>query len=99
MFQFIGYSQEDSLNAKPPVFPNCETVEIDSLQSCFDENVFNHIFNNFKVPQKVFDENYQGKIVVLFEVDVSGIFKVIYVDAIYNELEDEVKRVLNPFLK
>ncbi|TWO33780.1 gliding motility protein RemB [Seonamhaeicola sediminis] len=97
--QFFAHSQEEILNEKPPVFPNCEREKIDSLQHCFDKNVYNHIYDNFKVPEKVFDENYKGKIVVLFEVDVTGTFKVIYVDAIYNELKEEARRVFETFPK
>lgn len=99
LVQYNIYSQNTSLFEKPPVFPNCETVDIDALQSCFDKNVFTHIYENFKVPQKALDENYKGEVAVLFEVDKTGLFKVIYIDAIYNELKDEVKRVFELFPK
>ncbi|WP_299551905.1 gliding motility protein RemB [Seonamhaeicola sp.] len=99
LVQFIGYSQDKFLNEKPPVFPNCDSVAIDSLQHCFDRNVFNRIYDNFKVPQKVLDEQYKGRMVVLFEVDKTGAFKVIYVDAFYNELKEEARRVFKTFPK
>ncbi len=99
LVHFIGYSQDTFLYEKPPVFPNCESVVIDSLQQCFDKNVFTHIYDNYKVPQKVQDEDYKGDVVVLFEVEESGQFRVIYIDAIYNELKDEVKRVFALFPK
>ncbi|GAA3646366.1 hypothetical protein GCM10022397_34070 [Flavivirga jejuensis] len=84
---------------KPPVFPNCNAIAIDSLQKCFDKHVFEHIYNNFKVPQKVYDEKYKGEVVVLFEVDTIGQFRIIYVDAIYNELKEETKRVFSTMPK
>lgn len=97
LVQYTSYSQEVFLTEKPPVFSNCENVAIDSLQKCFDRNVFEHIYQNFKVPQKVHDEAYKGEVVVLFEVDTVGQFKVIYIDAIYNELKEETKRVFSMF--
>ncbi|WP_194766939.1 gliding motility protein RemB [Tamlana sp. I1] len=97
IIQFNGYSQHSTLNEKPPVFPECEGVVVDSLQQCFDNAVFNHIYNNFKVPQRVYDENYKGKVVVLFEVDTLGRFRVIYTDAYDNELKQETLRVFSEF--
>lgn len=99
LVQYNSYAQNNSYNEKPPVFPNCETVEIDSLQKCFDKSIYTHIYNNFKVPQKAIDENYKGEVVVLFEVDTVGQFKVMYVDAMYEELKTEVKRVFSSFSK
>ncbi|TXG37492.1 gliding motility protein RemB [Seonamhaeicola maritimus] len=99
LVQYYGYSQDKFLNEKPPVFPNCQAVEIDSLQQCFNKSVFDLIYNNYKVPQKVYDENYKGDVVVLFEVDTTGTFKVVYIDAIYNELKNETKRVFGAFPK
>ncbi|MEC3905800.1 gliding motility protein RemB [Tamlana sp. 2201CG12-4] len=99
LVQYSSYSQNVFLSEKPPVFPNCEGVAIDSLQKCFDKNVFDQIYNNFKVPQRVFDENYKGEVVVLFEVDTTGQFRVIYTDALYKELKDEAIRVFSEFPK
>ncbi|WP_034042897.1 gliding motility protein RemB [Wocania ichthyoenteri] len=93
LVQYNVCAQDTFLYEKPPVFPNCESVEIDVLQQCFNNNIFTHIYENFKIPQKALDENYKGDIAVLFEVDRTGLFKVIYIDAIYNELKDEAKRV------
>lgn len=92
-------AQTSSFYEKDPVFSNCEGVKIDSLKQCFNNNVFAYIHDNFKVPQIVLDDNYEGKIVVLFEVDKEGQFRVMYVDALYNELKTEVKRVFSTFPK
>ena len=99
LVQFNSYSQDDSFNEKPPVFPNCESAVIDSVQQCFDNHIFKSIYKEFKVPQKAIDENYKGEVVILFEVDADGIFRVIYVDAMYSELKDEAKRVFGLFPK
>ncbi|MDO5979440.1 gliding motility protein RemB [Flavivirga spongiicola] len=95
LVQYNSYSQDIFLAEKPPVFSNCDDVVIDSLQNCFDRNVFEHIYKNFKVPQKVYDEKYKGEVIVLFEVDTVGQFRVIYIDAIYKELKEEAKRVFS----
>ena len=96
-FQVQSYAQNNFLYEKPPVFSECESVEVELLQKCFDNQVFAHVFNHFKVPQEVMDTNYNGDVVVLFEVDKEGQFRVIYVDATYQELKDEAKRVFGEF--
>ena len=97
LVQYSSYSQNGFLTEKPPVFPNCGNITIDSLQNCFDKNVYKLIYENFKVPDKVIKENYKGEVVVIFEVDTIGKFKVIYTDAIYKELKEEAKRVFSEF--
>ena len=99
LIPFFTFSQEDSFFEKPPVFPNCESLDIDNIQNCFDANVLNHIYNTFKIPENVSKENYSGEVVVLFEVDKDGAFRVIYVDAMYDELKDEATRVFNELPK
>lgn len=81
------------------MFPDCKNASIESQQKCFNENVFQLLFNKFKVPQNVLDDNYKGEVVILFEVDTTGQFKIIYVDAMYDELKDEVERVFSEFPK
>lgn len=78
---------------KYPVFEECKDVTIEELQSCFDTTLKNFVFTNFKLPQIVTDESYTGELVLLFEVTKEGNFKVLYVDAVYDELKTEVKRV------
>ncbi|MBD0836668.1 gliding motility protein RemB [Aestuariibaculum suncheonense] len=97
--QYSVYAQNELYYEKPPVFSNCDSVAVDALQKCFDVSVFNQIYNTFKVPQKVTDDMYKGDIIVLFEVDTTGSFKVIYVDAMYEELKTETKRVFSQFPK
>jgi hypothetical protein len=82
---------------KFPVFPSCEVVELDALETCFYNQLKTKIFEVFKVPDIVIAKKYQGSINVLFEVTKEGAFKVIYVDAIYDELKEEAKRVFQSF--
>lgn len=88
-----GQAQTLSAYEKPPVFSDCDSTAVEQLKSCFNYTLNNFIFENFKVPQIVNDEAYNGDVQVLFEVDKEGQFKVIYTDAIYDELKEESKRV------
>jgi hypothetical protein len=80
---------------KYPVFKECANSEIDNLETCFNNTLQQFVYANFKSPEIVFSENFKGSINVFFEVDKEGKFRVLYVDAIYNELKDEVNRVFN----
>ncbi len=99
LVQYSLFSQENIFFERPPLFPNCEEVALESQQHCFDQKVFQLISENFKVPQKVVDDNYKGNVIVLFEVDTTGLFKVIYVDAMYDELKTEARSVFSKFPK
>lgn len=92
-------AQDISGYDKPPVFPECETEDIEDLKACFIQKVSQFVFVNFKVPQIVKDENYNGDIVVLFEVDADGNFIVLYVGAIYEALKEETRRVFGELPK
>ncbi|MEW4923565.1 gliding motility protein RemB [Algibacter sp. 2305UL17-15] len=99
LIQSQAFSQDTNFYEKPPVFPECSNVSIDSLQTCFDVNVYKLISKHFKVPQNVLGKKYKGEVVVLFEVDTTGQFRVMYVDAMYSELKEEAKRVFSLFPK
>ncbi|MUU79243.1 gliding motility protein RemB [Winogradskyella endarachnes] len=91
----LGYTQSFSSYEKPPVFKACDSVAVDQLKSCFNFTLNTFIYENFKVPQIVEDDSYKGDVQLLFEVNKEGNFKVIYVDAIYDELKTESERVFN----
>lgn len=94
LISFFSIAQRNASSfEKYPVFSECKEVSIDELQRCFDNTLEQFIFKNFKTPDIVTNENYSGKIDVFFEVNKEGVFKVLYVDGIYNELKDEVHRV------
>ena len=99
LVQYSLFSQENSFFERPPLFANCEDLALQSQQKCFDESVFHFVYENFKVPERVTFHNYKGEVNVLFEVDTVGQFKVIYVDAMYEELKTESKRVFAQFPK
>jgi hypothetical protein len=100
-YSFFIYSQEvnnSSLQSDPsaerfPVFSNCENLQSKELKNCFYNKVLDFIFQNFEVPENLKQANYQGNVKVLFEVDTNGSFKVIYTDAVDENLIKETKRV------
>src|SRR5690606_5259904 len=97
---FVQYSlcsQNVAFSERPPVFSGCENEVFSELKSCFSTKVHEFIHANFKVPVKVAEDLYKGEVSVVFEVDEKGKFKVVYTNAAYKELEDEVARVFSMF--
>ncbi|MCM4158361.1 gliding motility protein RemB [Antarcticibacterium flavum] len=76
-----------------PVFNDCTQVEFAREGDCFKNTLRKHILETFELPTRVIEENYTGEAFVLFEVDREGKFQVLYVDAIYAELKEELVRV------
>lgn len=79
---------------KYPVFESCAGQSGQALTACFNNTLQSYFFENFKTPEIVSEENYVGTMVSLLEVTAKGEFKVLYTEAAYQELKDEVKRVL-----
>jgi len=76
-----------------PVFQNCEGKQSKELEACFYNQLQEFVYNNFKVPQEIQTNNTAGNIIVLFEVNQEGNFKVQYVDAFDGSLKEEAIRV------
>ena len=93
------HAQQSNTFEKYPVFPECASVNIDALEQCFNTTFQNYIYNNFKVPSIVANDNYKGTMTFFFEVDKEGKFKLLYTDAIYDELKQEAQRVFNSLPK
>ncbi|MFB3389938.1 gliding motility protein RemB [Flavobacterium sp. LAR06] len=101
---FVSAQEINNSSVKPgftieqfPVFPNCENLESKKLENCFYKEVQDFVFNNFKVTENLKQTNYKGEVKVLFEVDATGVFKVIYVNAANDVLAEEAKRVFGQF--
>ncbi|MTD68018.1 MULTISPECIES: gliding motility protein RemB [unclassified Flavobacterium] len=103
----VTFSQEtNNSSVKPgftteqfPVFPNCENLQSKKLENCFYKEVQDFVYNNFQVPENLKQTNYTGEVKVLFEVDINGEFKVIYVGAENEALSEEAKNVFGKFPK
>jgi hypothetical protein len=91
---FNAQSQTDIPNVEQfPVFPSCSNLINNELETCFYNQVQDFVYNNFNVPEELKQNDFKGSVIVLFEVDNQGLFKVIYVDAIDEQLNNEAKRV------
>ena len=102
LYTCFSYSQELSGNALPerfPVFSGCENLQGVTLENCFYGQVQDFVFQNFNVSETLKQNNFNGTVKVLFEVDETGTFKVIYVDAVEEDLVKETKRVFAKFPK
>lgn len=91
--------QNISTYEKPPVFKECDSIAVNQLKSCFNYTLNKFIFENYKVPSILDEESFKGDVKVLFEVNKDGDFKVIYIDAIYDELKQEGHRVFKSLPK
>lgn len=92
-------AQKASEREQFPVFQDCEGKQSKELEACFYNQLQDFVYNNFKVPQDVQSKNYTGNVIVLFEVDTVGGFKVLYVDAVDNALKEEAKKVFSKLPK
>jgi hypothetical protein len=96
-FQFALFAQENKSVEQLPVFSECENLNGNELEACFYNQVQQHVYSNFKVADNLTQNNYQGIIIVLFEVNEKGVFKVQYVDSNEADLIEEAKRVFGLF--
>ncbi|MBP4136548.1 gliding motility protein RemB [Flavobacterium geliluteum] len=107
LFAAVTFSQEKNNTAiQPgftseqfPVFSNCENLQAKNLENCFYKEVQDFVYHNFQIPDNLKQADYKGEVKVLFEVNVNGEFKVIYVNAANDALAEEGKRVFGNFPK
>lgn len=98
LFSAVSNAQVATKNTEQfPVFPACENQYNTDLETCFYTQVQDFVYNNFKVPENLVQNNFKGSIVILFEVNEKGKFNVQYVDAVDDELVTESKRVFAQF--
>ncbi|WP_394907563.1 gliding motility protein RemB [uncultured Mesonia sp.] len=80
-----------------PVFDSCATQSEKEIENCFYERLNELVYENFNIPANLKD--IETQIDVLFEVDKSGSFNVLYVTSVHKALKDEVYRSFNSFPK
>ncbi|WP_300568650.1 gliding motility protein RemB [Flavobacterium sp.] len=84
---------------KFPIFPACQNNMDKELENCFYNQLQDFVYQNFQLPEMAKKDNFKGKIITLFEVDTTGTFKILYVDAIDSGLIEETKRVFSALPK
>ena len=88
LFPSIFFAQEE----KYPVFETCKDAENQSLKDCFYAKTRELFFAEFKTPDVVKDQGFDGSTNTIFAVTAEGEFKLIYVNTPYEEIREEVKR-------
>lgn len=88
-------SQAQDSSQRFPEFPQCTNADFANKETCFKNTLTKFVLNNYEVPLEVIRENYRGEIIVIFEVDKTGNFNIVYTDAAYAELKEEMQRVFN----
>ncbi len=88
----FGFANSQIVSDQFPVFPGCESTAPAEMETCFNNKIQEFVYAGFKMPSNV-PSDFSGSLVVLFEVDAEGKFKVQYVDSPIPELADEIKRV------
>ena len=100
-FVILGYCTFAQTNPREqfPQFPECVVSIANEQEACFYNTLQNYIFANYKVTDDAKLANFKGTVIALFEVDTTGTFKVIYIDAPYESLKLETKRVFSALPK
>lgn len=93
LFFNIWVSNAQDVYLVTPVFPSCEDKNVEETKDCFYQQIQQFVYDNFQTPEVVTQHKYKGNLNVLFSVDTTGVFNVLYVDAIYPELVTETKRI------
>ncbi|MGA8853986.1 MAG: gliding motility protein RemB [Christiangramia sp.] len=100
ILSFQVSAQDTNLSSELyPEFPECENIDYTQQPDCFNRTLVTYIKDNFQVPEIVKNEGYKGQLTIIFEVDEEGVFQLIYLDAAYDELKEETKRVFESLPK
>ena len=75
-----------------PVFPGCEDAQ--DKRSCFNEKIQRHIMKNFRYPQEAQDNGIEGRVNVVFTIDLEGNISGIEKRGPDPILENEVERII-----
>ncbi|TDN95605.1 protein involved in gliding motility RemB [Salegentibacter sp. 24] len=86
-------SQAQHNSQRFPQFPKCVDVDFLQKEACFKNTLRAFVLDNYQVPAEIRKEQYKGEVRVIFEVNQVGGFEIIYLDAVYPELKEEMVRV------
>lgn len=75
-----------------PVWPGCETGDVDQRSDCFTKKLTQHVIKNFKYPPEEYKKNIQGEVVVEFYITEDGLVDVVRVTGATPGLQAEAKR-------
>lgn len=79
---------------KKPRFKSCADVAESEAQQCFKEEIDKHIVQHFRYPPEALQQGIQGRVNVVFTIDIQGNITNINADGKDKLLEDEATRII-----
>ncbi len=79
---------------KAPTLPGCERVSKEESKKCFQNKMRSHIAKNFRYPETAQENNIEGRVLILFNIDSNGNVGNIQSRGPDKSLEDEAKRII-----
>ncbi len=96
----FSFSQNRSnTNEQLPQFENCSSSSATMAEACFYNSIQELVFKNYKIPEQYNKPDFKSEITTVFSVEKDGSFTVLYIDAPFSELKEEMKRVFSVFPK
>ncbi|NNE32437.1 MAG: energy transducer TonB [Winogradskyella sp.] len=77
-----------------PTFPGCSGNNA-QLMACFKEKMTEHIRKHFNYPEAALENNWQGKVYVMFSIDNKGNLQSVKTRGPYKILEEEAQRIIS----
>lgn len=75
-----------------PVWPGCESNDVNKTDACFDQKLTAHIQKNFKYPADAWKNNIQERVVITFMINTKGEVEIVKTEGQNQILVDEAKR-------
>lgn len=76
-----------------PIFPGCEDAS--DKRACFNEKIQLHISKNFRYPDQALENNIEGRVSVMFTINIEGSIVNIQKRGPHPLLEEEVVRIIS----
>ncbi|WP_298479468.1 energy transducer TonB [uncultured Maribacter sp.] len=86
------YTGGEILNA--PIFPGCENLINKEARKCFNDQMQKHIAHHFRYPKKAQQMSIQGKVSIIFNINVDGTISNIRTKGPHKILEEEAVRIV-----
>ena len=77
-----------------PIFPGCERVGIEEYKQCFKKKIRSHIAKNFRYPEIAQQNDIEGRVFIMFNIDSNGHVVNIQSRGPDKSLEKEAERMI-----
>lgn len=82
-----------------PVYPGCKRVKKEEKRTCFQQKMQEHIMKNFRYPKEAQKMGLEGKVSIIFIIDIDGTIANIRTRGPHKILEDEALRIVKKLPK